>query len=202
MQDEATCRRLSSEGRLEQAVACFQVVGRGTDLKSEVALYEAARLSGEGLHDPQRALALLEQYSKRFPSSALRGEVEWLRVRNLERTGQLEDALNASEELLSSPVGRPLASKLHLMRGHIYQRGRSDCAHAVREYVALLGEPGKDGDDAEFQRAQCLEQLGQPSEARVAYERYLTRKDAHDAELATQRLNALSSASPAEGQAP
>ncbi len=197
--DDATCRALSSEGKLEAAIACFQVLARGADLKAEVALYEAARLSGERLHDPRRALALLTEHRQRFPGSALRGEVEWLRVRNLERSGKLDQALSASEDLLASPAGRPLAAKLHLLRGQISQ-ARDDCARALPEYVALLGEPGSDGDEAEFQRAQCLERLAQPALARAAYERYLARAGARHAPVAKQRLAALPVDSTSEGK--
>lgn len=186
--DDATCRVWSNAGKLEQAIPCFQGLSRGSGVKAEVALYEAARLSGERLHDARRALVLLDEHRRRFPESALRGEVEWLRVRSLERAGRLAEALSVSEELLATPAGRPLASKLHLLRGQIYAGAQADCAHAVREYVALLGEPGQDGDDAEFLRAQCLERLARAGEARAAYERYLERPDVRWPALAKQRL--------------
>ena len=193
---DATCRAWSSLGHLPQAVDCFQSISREQSLGSEVALYEAARLSAEGLLDARRALLLLDQHSQRFPNSVLRVEVAWLRVRCLNRAGRLDEALTASEELLDSKAGRPLASKLHLLRGLIYAEARGDCAHAVREYVALLGEPGPAGDEAELQRAQCLERMAQPSEARDAYQRYLTRSDARDAGRARERLLALPVAEP------
>jgi len=197
---DATCRSWSSEGKLDQAIPCFQELSRGSGLEAEVALYEAARLSGERLHDARRALLLLDEHRRRFPESALRGEVEWLRVRSLERAGRLAEALTASEELLASPAGRNVSSKLHLLRGQIYAQAQGDCSHAVSEYVALLGEPGQDGDDAEFLRAQCLERLARPGEARAAYERYLERPDARQAAQAKQRLLELEPAGTSEGQ--
>src|SRR5439155_1337620 len=130
----------------------------------EVALYEAARLSAEALGDAPRALTLLDQHGARFPNSVLRVEVEWLKIRSLERVGRLDEALTASEALLDSAVGRSLAPKLHLLRGRIYGETRHQCALALPEYVALLGEPGPAGDEAEFKRAQCLEQLNKPEE--------------------------------------
>jgi len=189
--DDATCRRWSSEGKREEAAQCFEAVGQGTGLGAEVALYQAARLSSDVLHDAPRALALLERHQQRFPGGPLRAEVEWLRIQNLERVGQLEEALSASEALLATPSGRALGSKLHLLRGRIYAKAKGDCAHAVRELVALLGEPGAEGDEGELERAQCLEQLARPDEARAAYERYTRRANAQHVALAEQRLLAL-----------
>jgi hypothetical protein len=187
---ETVCRRWSSQARYEPAVDCFLAISREPGLSAEVALYEAARVSAEGLLDPQR-----------FPNSVLRVEVEWLRVRSLERTGRLAEALASSEALLDSAAARALAPKLHLLRGRIYADAQQDCTHAVQEYVALLGEPGAAGDEAELRRAQCLETLGRASDARLAYERYLARPEPQSGALARERLLTLSNHErPAKGE--
>lgn len=188
---DTTCHALSNQAHFEQAVDCFQSISQGPGIGSEVALYEAARIAQENLLDAQRALSLLDQHSRRFPNSALRVEVAWLRVRSLEHAGRLDEALSASEALLDSAAGRALASKLHLLRGRIYSGPQQDCDRALREYVALLGEPGAAGDEAELRRAQCLESLGRVGDARAAYQRYLTRTGPRAATLARQRLQAL-----------
>jgi len=195
---DVTCRAWASQGRAERAVDCYRTIARESGIGAEVALYEAARLSAEALGDAPRALALLEQHGARFPDSVLRVEVEWLKIRSLERAGRLDEALTASETLLDSAVGRTLAPKLHLLRGRIYADVRHECRLALPEYVALLGEPGPAGDEAEFKRALCLEQLQKADEARVAYQHYLGRAEARFAETARARLAALSSS--AEGQ--
>jgi len=198
---EATCRGWVSQTRTERAVDCYLAIARETGLGAEVALYEAARLSAEALGNAPRALTLLEQHRARFPNSVLRVEVEWLQIRSLERAGRPDEALSASEALLDSAVGRALAPKLHLLRGRIYAGVRHDCRLALPEYVALLGEPGPAGDEAEFNRAQCLEQLQRPAEARAAYRRYLDRPDPRSAAAARVRLNAIDGvAEPLEGQ--
>lgn len=204
---DATCRAWASQAHPERAVDCYQTIARDSDIGAEVALYEAARLSAEALGDAPRALALLEQHSARFPNSVLRVEVQWLKIRSLERAGRHDEALSESEALLDSPAGRTLAPKLHLLRARIYAGARNECGQALPEYVALLGEPGPAGDEAEFSRARCLEQLHRLDEARAAYQGYLDRPDAHSAEAARIRLNAISnSAQPstdahsAEGQ--
>ncbi len=188
---DATCRRFSSEGKLEQAVSCFEALGHGAGLSADVALYEAARLSAERLRDPSRALNLLERHAQQFPDSALRGENAWLRVVSLERAGELDAALRESEQLLAGPFGRTLSAKIHLLRGRIYRQNRGDCGHALPEYVALLGEPGASGDEAELGRAACFEQLGQTADAIAAYERYLRRADPRQPARASERLRAL-----------
>lgn len=193
---DATCRAWVSQRHPERAVECYRTLARESGIGAEVALYEAARLSIEALGDAPRALALLEQHNARFPSSVLRIEVKWLEIRSLERAGRLDEALSASEALLDSPAGRSLAPKLHLLRGRIYADARHECALALPEYVALLGEPGQAGDEAEFNRARCLDQLHRTEEAGAAYRRYLDRADARSADAARVRLNAISSAAP------
>jgi len=188
---DATCRGWVGQARPDRAIDCYQTIARQSGIGAEVALYEAARLSAEALDDATHALALLEQHGERFPNSVLRVEVQWLKIRSLERAGKLDDALSESEALLDSPVGRTLAPKLHLLRGRIYMGARHDCARALPEYVGLLGEPGPAGDEAEFNRARCLERLQRLDEARAAYERYLGRADARSAEAARTRLNAI-----------
>jgi len=198
---DVTCRGWASQAQPGRAVDCYLTLGRQSGVGAEVALYEAARLSAEALGDAPRALTLLEQHSARFPNSVLRVEVEWLKIRSLERAGRLDEALSASEVLLDSPVGRSLAPQLHLLRGRIYAGPRHECARALPEYVALLGEPNAAGDEAEFKRAQCLEQLQRPDEARAAYQRYLERADARSAGTARARLLAIpTSAHPSEEQ--
>lgn len=197
---DATCRRWATEGQPQRSVACFESMAQGSGVPAQVGLYEAARLSVDALHDSGRALELLDQHQARFPEGVLRIEVEWLRVRCLEHVGRLDEALTASEALLDSAAGRSLAAKLHLLRGRIYGSARNDCAHALPEYVALLGEPGSAGADAELRRAECLERLQRTEEARAAYQHYLERGDARDKERVRARLlDQSKSAAAAEG---
>lgn len=188
---EADCRRLVSAGKAERAVECFKEVSRGEGVQSEVALYEAARLTIERLQDASRGLALVDEYKRRFETGALRGEIEWLRVQALQRAGRVDEALSASEALLATPIGRNLAAELHFLRGRMLQDQRGDCARAASEFVSLIGEPGARGDEAELRRAECLERIGRNADARAAYERYLQRPNAAQAERARKRLSGL-----------
>lgn len=188
---EAKCREWSAAGRTEKAIECFRSVARGTGLEGEIALYEAARLTADSLHDPSRALGLLAEYDKRFAGGAMRGEAAWLRIRAQRDAGRFDEALAGSEALLASPEGRTLSSELHWLRGQIYQENRKDCARAASEFVALVGEPGVRGDEAELRRARCLEQLGRTDDAAAAYERYLARPEPRRAAEAKERLSVL-----------
>jgi hypothetical protein len=189
---EADCRKRSQEGKIERAEDCFRALARASSgVGAEVALYEAARLSAEALHEPLRALTLLDEHAKRFPGSALRGEVAWLTIRSLAHVGHFDAALQESEKLLGSSEGRALAEELHLLRGRIYQNEKKDCVQAVSEFVALVGAPGARGDEAEFRRAGCLEALGRVEDAVSAYERYLERSDVKHAPEARDRIAAL-----------
>lgn len=189
---EAECRRWSLAGKSDRAQECFRMLAHSSSgVGAEVALYEAARLSAEALHDPSRALTLLDEHNSRFPGSALRGEVAWLKIRSLSQVGRFDAALSESEMLLGSPEGRALTEELHLLRGHIYQDEKNDCVKALSEFVALVGAPGPRGDEAEFRRAGCLEALGRLDDAVSAYERYLERSNVKRASEARARVASL-----------
>jgi hypothetical protein len=188
---EARCQRLASAGDAEGAIECFLSLAQGSGVSADVALYWAARISADHSRDPLRTLALLDEHKKRFPDGAMRGEVEWLRVRVLDRLGRFDEALGESERLLATPAGRTLASELHMVRGRIYQDAANDCAHAASEFVALVGEPGPLGDEAELRRAECLEKLGRPGQAAAAYSQYLRRATALHAAKVRERLQSL-----------
>jgi tetratricopeptide (TPR) repeat protein len=189
---ESLCRKWSGTGKVEQAIDCFRSLSKtGTPVEAEVALYEAARLCADSLKDPARALGLLDEHRKRFEGGPLRGEVAWLRIQCLQRMGRTEAALAESEQLLSGPEGRALASELHVLRGRLYDDTLHDCSRALQEFGALVGEPGPRGDEAEWRRARCLEALGRGDEAASAYEQYLKRSNVSKAVEARARLSEL-----------
>jgi hypothetical protein len=189
--DEQSCRKLAAEGEAEHAVDCFRSLARGQGIGAEVASYEAARISAEALRDPPRTLRLLDEHAARFPSGAMRGEVRWLRVQSLERAGRFDEALSESETLLAAPEGRALSSELHWLRARIYESSKNDCQLAASELVALVGEPGARGDEAEMRRAACFERMGRTNEALSAYEKYLQRAEPRRAVEARAKVEAL-----------
>lgn len=188
---EATCQALAQSDQGARAVDCYRILGRSTGVSGDVALYHAARLSLEKLGDAARALTLVEEHGRRFPHTALSAELDWLKTRSLHRLGRFDEALARSEALLSGPAGRALAADLHWLRAKIYEDERGDCASAVSELVALVGEPGARGDEAELRRARCLEKLGRSTDARAAYQHYLERSGARHSREARERLSNL-----------
>jgi hypothetical protein len=186
--NESRCRELVKNGQAERGFDCFRSLSRGNGLLSEVALYEAARVSFEHLADARRSLELLREYELRHPEGALRGEADWLRVRSLRGAGRFEQALVASEVLLTTPAGRTLADDIHFLRGVLFDDELNDCARAVSEFVSLVGKAGARADEAELRRARCLEKLGRANDAREAFQRYLERPAAANAEEARAKL--------------
>jgi hypothetical protein len=197
--NEAECQAEYKARAFQRAADCFRSRTSGNDLAAEVATYRAARIHAESLGDPRGALLLLDEHRRRFPNGAMRGEVELLRVRSLNQSGRYDEALAASETLLGTPTGRALSSQLHLLRGQIFQDRRQDCAAAASEFVALMGEPGRLGDEAELRRAECLEKLGRATDARLAYQHYLRRDNPISADKARQRLGSLEGGSSDQG---
>jgi hypothetical protein len=196
---EAQCQEEYKARAFQRAADCFRARTSGAGVEAEVAFYRAARIQAESLNDPRRALALIDEHRARFPAGVMRGEVELLRVRSLNQSGRYDDALSTSEALLGTPAGRALSSELHLLRGQIFQDRKRNCAAAASEFVALIGEPGRLGDEAELRRAGCLEELGRSSDARLAYQQYLRRNNPISADKARQRLSLLENAASDEG---
>jgi tetratricopeptide (TPR) repeat protein len=188
---EPSCDQLARERKSERALSCYRAFIAGASVDTELQLYRAARLFADELGEPARALMLLDDYRARFPGGALRAEADWLRIQCLARTKNVERALGESEALLGTPAGAALSAEIHLLRGRLYEDSRSDCAQANSEYVALLGEPTRLGDEAEFRRADCLLELGRKEEARSAFERYLDRARPERADAARERLREL-----------
>jgi hypothetical protein len=188
--DEEQCQKLAKAGDSERALDCYRSLARAGGIGAEVASYQAARISAESLRDATRTLRMLDEHNARFPAGAMRVEVGWLRIQSLERAGRLDEALSESEALLAAPEGRTLSSDLHWLRARIYD-GRSDCQRASSELVALVGEKGARGDEAEMKRAACLERLGRKDDARAAYEQYLNRADPRQADEARARIEAI-----------
>ncbi|HET9953904.1 MAG TPA: hypothetical protein VFQ61_05355 [Polyangiaceae bacterium] len=188
---ETDCRTHSRQGRTTQAIECFEQLSRGNGIQADVATYEVARLSATSGTDPLQVLSLLDRYQQRFPEGVMRGEVDWLRVQSLYRSGRHRAALSESDALLSTSAGRVLAAEVHWLRGIIFEERLLDFGRAASEFVTFVGMPGARGDEGEWRRARCLERLGRRTEATEAYRRYLERGDARRAAEVRSKLEEL-----------
>jgi hypothetical protein len=180
------CLKLAREGQSRAAEACFVERAQGTGLAAEMALHELARLRRDVLADPNGALRALAEYRTRFPAGSLRRELDVSQLELLLQLGRSDDALEQSDELLSSSSSGERASELRLLRGHILRK-QSRFAEAVREYE-LAERGGARAADAPYFRAICLESLGKLEDAAAALAKYLDQPHRPYAEDAKRRL--------------
>ena len=104
--------------------------------------------------DPSGALALLDQYSARFPTGALLAEVAGTRIEALLASGEEARALDALEAL--PKPGVPLDRRLRILRAEMRAKtGR--CAEASRDFSeALHATPSDSVDERALRgRAAC-----------------------------------------------
>jgi hypothetical protein len=185
------CALLGRSGNTQAELDCYGRQSERTGMSGELALYEIARLKKDVLSDYAGALDALKTYDARFPNGSLRGEVQVSRVELLGRLGRNDEALAESARLLQTPWGKERASDLHLLRGNLYRQSLHDFARAEAEYALVSDERGPAGDEAQFQRAFCLERLGQAQAALRAYESYLKRPHPRHISEAQARIQAL-----------
>ncbi len=191
--DQAGCQRLVRLGQSRDAEQCYLDIARsGRGLAGEMAWYELARLRRDVLGNPAGALGALDEYERRYPGGSLSPEVEMSRVDLLARLGRVNEALDASERLLTTATGRARQCELRMVRGNLMRDRLKDCARAEAEYRRCESDPAGWGDRAALARAECLERLGRTREAIAAYQAYLGRPHPLGADQARRRLEALS----------
>lgn len=199
---ELDCMQMARDGEPRQAESCFVTLASGVGLRAEMALHEVARLRRDVLGDASGALAALSEYRQRFPRGSLSHEVALSRVELLGRLGRTRDALQESEELLSSPDGRARAAELHVLRGNMYRTTLSDLRAAATEFARAERLGGALGAEATYLRGTCLEALGDERAALEAYERYMsTPRRPRSAEV-SRRIAALSAAQASDSAGP
>jgi hypothetical protein len=189
--DAPDCAALGRAGDNKAALDCYRRQSEQKGMSGELALYEIARLKRDVLSDYAGALEALKTYDARFPNGSLRGEVQVSRVELYGRLGRNDDALAESARLLETPVGKEHANDLHLLRGNLYRLPLRDFAKAEAEYAKVSDERGAVGDEAQFQRAACLERMGQVPAALGVYESYLKRPHPRHSSEAQARIQAL-----------
>jgi hypothetical protein len=185
------CQEYLRNGEPKKSEKCYLDIAASNGLSAEMALYEVARLQRDVLANPAAALSTLDDYEARFATGTLALEVKTAKVDLLARLGRADEALRASDALLVNLKGQGRVVELRLLRGNLL-RDKGNCTAAEHEYQLIETFPGPRGDQAQFARAACLEQLGRNNEAIDAYRRYLERPNARQALRAQQRLRELS----------
>ena len=122
---------------------------------AERALLERAVMALRQKRDPNKALALLDDYEVRFSTRVLAPEAARLRIEALILAGRRQRALEELNRLVLSEGARDL--ELGLMRG-VLRAAAGDCARAVVDFdrVRSSASDGSMKRRAEAGRATCL----------------------------------------------
>ena len=99
---EADCARLTRQGAIDPALACFAREAAQPGLVGELALIELARIRRDVRGDLAGAEQALAEHRRRFPHGALADEATGSRVELLARLGRAAEALSEAEHLSGS----------------------------------------------------------------------------------------------------
>ncbi len=127
------CVQEQRSGRYQQALDCYDRIGRGSGVSAELALYEKARLENNVFGRYDAALSTLDAHRARFDGGALSVEVKMLRIETLVQSGRQAEALTEIERALSGAAGREHRGELLFLRGKVL-RAHGDCPGALKAY--------------------------------------------------------------------
>ncbi len=149
------------------------VVPRPSQLAQESELLQRALAKLRRDHDAAATLALLDDYSTRFPRGVLALEASVARVDALLLAGRRADALARLTQMPLDQVGRGI--ELRLLRAELY--GERDCNKALSDFAAVLaaGASGGLGERALYGRATCRIRLGDAAGGQADLQAYLSR---------------------------
>jgi hypothetical protein len=185
------CSLVTRNSSSKDWLFCLEKRSLGHNLDAERALLDLSQYKDKTQKDPLSAITSLRTYRQRFPDGALRGEVDFLLIELLLRTGHGNEALTESDRLLGTAWGRARSSEVHFLRGRVAQEKLNDCALALKEFELVRSEFGNIGNEATLRSAECLERLADGSTAATYYEEYLARKNISRADYARTRLEQL-----------
>jgi hypothetical protein len=100
--DAPDCARLTRQGAIDPALACFAHQATQPGLTGELALIELARIRRDVKGDLAGAERALAEHRRRFPHGALADEAAGSRVELLLRLGRAGEALGESERMAGS----------------------------------------------------------------------------------------------------
>jgi tetratricopeptide (TPR) repeat protein len=143
-------------------------------LAAEARLLGAAVRALRQEDNPAKALALLDDFSVRFPRGSLGAEATLARIDSLGRLGRDRERLEVLDRLRFS--GMPHARELRVLRGELRLRtGRVQAA--ADDFEIALGEGPADqlGERALYGRASCRSRQGDDAGARADLRLYLAR---------------------------
>ncbi len=159
--DEVTPPRFAAAGPTPGAAA------RGeSDLLARA--FQALRVD----HNPQQALAALDEHQRRFPAGALRGEACLARLEALLAAGRKAEALALIAR--SEADGLAITRDMRLARAELLA-GSDRCGEAMADFDELLSlvSPSRPNERALYGRAFCRLRAGDSDGARSDLQTYL-----------------------------
>jgi len=144
--DAPDCGRLTRQGAIDPALACFARAAEQPGLAGELALIELARIRRDVKGDLAGAERALAEHRRRFPRGALADEATGSRVELLLRLGRASEALSESEHIAGSDAVFWRAECLSKLGR------RTEAAQAFDDY--LTRPDGKRRSEAERMRAE------------------------------------------------
>jgi TolA-binding protein len=144
---------------------------QASDLALETGALRGALEKLSRGHDPQGALALLDDFLRHHQPTQLGDEIALARVQALAQLGRRSEALQVLDPL---PLGRSQAIAI-VLRGEL--RADADrCLDALNDFALADTERNDDvGARALYGRATCLARQGDSGRARLDFLRYLER---------------------------
>src|SRR6185436_14527639 len=127
---DADCARLTRQGAIDAALACFARESAQPGLVGELALIELARIRRDVKGDLPGAEQALAEHRRRFPRGALANEAAGSRIELLLRLGRAAEALAEAERLNGGDATFWRAVCLHKLGR------RAEAVQALDEYLA------------------------------------------------------------------
>ena len=152
-----------------RALQIYKVLAQRTGPGAENAAYEMGKILSERLGQPGNAVATWRRYRSDHPDGILRLEADVSIIETLARSGESEAALVEATEFLRRHPDSERRPEVARLTGDLY-RVRGDCRRAVGAYQITLAtrRPNADAEVASYQRAVCLNRLGDAGAAEAA----------------------------------
>jgi hypothetical protein len=138
------CSAQAQAGKYQQASDCYGNIARGGGFSAELANLEQVRVLSRVLVEPDQALRALDDYDKRFPSGALRGEASLTRLDLLASSGQNQKLIAEVDKILNSNwAPERHAELLSLKAESLVRENKCDLALSAANESERAGGPAQ-----------------------------------------------------------